>query len=76
MAAKASLTPQSGLAPTDYAMLAAWLRHTAGWWDRPAYPRREYMRGLMLRLMVLARQADPTGTNTRGVPRKPLKSPG
>lgn len=54
----------AGLSPTDYALLAAWLKHTETQWSAPSYPRREQMRGLLLRLMVLARQAESGGTNT------------
>ena len=62
--AKPSPTPGDGLTPADYALLAAWLRHTEPQWASPRYPRREQMRGLMLRLMILVRQAESAGTNT------------
>ena len=66
-----------GLAAADYALLAAWLQHTSEWWDRPAYPRREQMRGLMLRLMVLAQPTESAGPNTPAAPRKKgRKTPG
>lgn len=61
-----------GLTAADYALLAAWLQHTSEWWDRPAYPRQEQMRGLMLRLMVLAKPTESAGPKH---PRRPTKGP-
>lgn len=68
-------TPADGLTPADYALLATWLQFTEPQWSNPVYASREHMRGLMLRLMVLARPAESGGTNTRADPRKGRQSP-